>query len=294
MMGHAMMLNSESEPGNLDAGTAPERRLTIVWIDDDVDLTMQMAPFLQKAFPDAEILMFADGNAAWEWLDENSPDLLISDLVHPGLSGIDMLSRLCRKDVAYPIVLVSGMMTKLEPDARRNAGPRLKVHYLPKPYFMNQFIFLLKQCLARPLLVAGLRQWSAGLARPLKIVHLDDEDPILNLVAVLLRHCLRQVLLYQFQHSPDAWRILSEAKPDLLITDDIMHGNRDWNGESIVRCLVERRVGYPILVTSAWSETQEWVRQLEAECDNVSFLSAPYAPVEFYRELSRALGPLLP
>jgi CheY-like chemotaxis protein len=286
------MLNPEPEPGHLDATPAPQPGLKIVVVDDDSDFRELLEALIQDAFPEARILTFANGITVWEYLEEASPDLLISDLRHCGMDGLEMLSRLCQKDVLYPIVILSGTMPALEPEARRAAGPRLKVHCLPKPLFPNQFIFLLKQCLALPLLEAGLRKWSTGRPQPLRIVQLDDEEPILNIVAIMLRQCFPNLLLYQFQQSPSAWRILTEARPDLLITDDIMHGNREWNGESIVRCLVERGVDYPILVLSAWLPTQAWVQQVEAECDNVSFLAEPFAPVHFYRELGKFFGPL--
>ena len=208
------------------------------------------------------------------------------------MRGVEMLSALALKGVDYPIVMVSGVMGMLETQARRNAGPRLNVHYLSKPFVPDEFIFLLKQCLHRLSPQDQLVQWSASLSRPLRIVQLDDEEPILDIVAYILRQCFPNLLLYQFQKSPSAWRILTEARPDLLITDDIMHGNRDWNGESIVRCLVERGVDYPILVLSAWPPTQAWVQRVGADYGKLSFLCEPFAPSHFYRELGKFFGPL--
>ena len=285
------MLNPELDPGWKGKKSAPARLVRIVWIEDCTDLVQSFKRLIRKTIPEAELIAFTNGHEAWEWLDRETPDVLISDLVHPGMGGLEMLSLLRRKNVSYPIIMFSGMMSVLGPQARRNAGPQLKVYYRAKPFLVDQFVDLLKQCLTSPLLEARLRHWSAGRPQPLRIVHLNDEPLIMEVVACLIRRCFRNVRLYQFQHSPAAWRILWEARPDLLITDDIMCGHRDWNGESIVSCLVERGVEYPILVTSGWPPTRAWVDRLEVERDKVSLLAAPYAPAEFYRELERLLVP---
>ena len=287
-----MMLNPELEPGHLDARLSPQAALQIVVVEDCPGVVKCIEFCIRSMAPDAGIRVFANGDAAWACLNEATPDLLISDLVHPGMSGVEMLSRLALKGVDFPILMVSSMMSTLEPEARRNAGPRLNVHYWTKPFSAPEFIGLMKQCLDRLKPQDRLIQWNASLSRPLRIVQLDDEEPILNIVAVMLRRCFPNLLLYQFQKSPSAWRILTEAKPDLLITDDIMHGNRDWNGESIVRCLVERGVDYPILVLSSWPPTQAWVQQVGADYGKLFFLCEPFAPSHFYRELGKFFSQL--
>lgn len=290
---HAIViLNPKLQSGHLDATLLPQAAPRVVVVEDCPGVVECFKACILKAAPDARILAFHDGDSAWACLEETSPDLLISDLSHPGMRGVEMLSALALKGVDYPILMVSGVMGMLETQARRNAGPRLNVHYLSKPFVPDEFIFLLKQCLHRLSPQDQLVQWSASLSRPLRIVQLDDEEPILDIVAYILRQCFPNLLLYQFQKSPSAWRILTEARPDLLITDDIMHGNRDWNGESIVRCLVERGVDYPILVLSAWPPTQAWVQRVGADYGKLSFLCEPFAPSHFYRELGKFFGPL--
>jgi DNA-binding response OmpR family regulator len=268
------------------------RRLKIVWVEDSLDLIELLGPDIQEAFPDADFRYFLNGDEAWKWLDRESPDLLISDLGHPGMHGLEMLARLCLKDVAYPIVIVSGIVNERKHLARRLAGPRLKVHYRAKPFEIDPLISLLEQCLNRSISPARLMRWSASLPRPLRIVQLDDEPAILQIAAKLLRGCLQNALLCQFQNSPSAWRILTEDRPDLLITDDIMHSAPEWNGEGIVRRLVAKPVEYPILVLSARAPTQAWVHRLQANGSRVSFLGEPFAPAHFYRELGKCLGPL--
>lgn len=276
----------------LGATELPKKPLKIVWVEDCPALQEMVKSLVHDAFKDAEILSFADGDAAWAQLERESPDLLMSDLIHPGMDGFEMLSRLSRKDVAYPIIIVSGNLPGRERWARHCAGQWRKVHYLPKPFIYEHFITLLEQCLHRHRSDECLVRWIGSMDRPLKIVQLDDDEPILNLVAALLQRCFKNLQLYQFQNSPTAWKILTQAEPDLLITDDIMHGDSQWNGRNIVPCLVERKVPYPILLISGLGLAQEWVRQVQAEHRKFSYLQAPISRDDFYRELGRYFAPL--
>jgi len=273
---------------------SPKPAPNIVLVDDEPLLVELFRNYLKAVFPDARIYSFLNGNAAWAHLEQESPDLLISDLKHPGMDGFEMLSRLALKGVAYPIVIVTGFLVEGIRQACHCAGPRLNVHYLPKPFDLKKFISLMQQCLTQPHPAGDPIQPAGSPERPLKIVHLDDEDLFLHLIAALLKRRFAHMQLFQFQHSPSAWRILTEARPDLLITDDIMSGDQEWNGEGIVRRLVARRVEYPIMVMSGWPPTQDWVHRLGAEHGKFAFLCNPFSPAEFYRELDRLFGQPLP
>jgi len=166
----------------------------------------------------------------------------------------------------------------------------LNVHYRPKPFDVSEFICLVKQCLDRLKPQDRLRRWSATLPRPLKIVQLDDEEFVFEIVNGFLQQCLRNVQLYQFQHGADAWRILTEARPDLLITSDRMWRDPEWTGESIVRRLVAQRVDYPILVASGWPPTHDWVCRVEARYPKCFYLLKPFSADQFYRQLARCFS----
>jgi DNA-binding NtrC family response regulator len=93
--------------------------------------------------------------------------------------------------------------------------------------------------------------------------------------------------LFQFKNSPTAWRILTQAEPGLFITGDIMHPDPQWNGQNIVRRLLERKVEYPIILMSGWPRTLECMSKVQAEYRKFSLLPEPFTPAQFYRELGR-------
>jgi len=271
--------------------SSPNTALKIVLVEDEPVLVQLFRIYLRTLFPSASIVAFHNGDAAWAWLDQESPDLLISDLKHPGMDGFTMLSLLAQKGVAYPILIISGFAWSGIRQACHCAGPQLQVHYLPKPFELKKFFALLKQCLNRPSPADDPIPPAGSPERPLKIVQLEDDEPLLDLVAVLLKKRFTHFQLLQFQHSPSAWRILTEARPDLLITDDIMGEDSDWNGEGIVRRLVARGVNYPILMLSGWPPSEIWAERVKADYRKFTFLAKPFTLAEFYRELDRICGP---
>jgi CheY-like chemotaxis protein len=153
----------------------PKPAPRIVLVDDEPDFTGLVRCLIQESIPDARVRMFANGDVAWKYLEQQPPDLLISDLKHCGMDGFAMLSRLAHKGVSYPIVILSGFLSEGIRQARHCAGPRLQVHYLPKPSGLLQLVPLLEQCLTQPHPVDHLSPPVGSAERPLKIVHLDDE-----------------------------------------------------------------------------------------------------------------------
>lgn len=120
---------------------------------------------------------------------------------------------------------------------------------------------------------------------PLRIVHVDDEEIILEMVKTIIGAKFN-VTIQSFQDSNEAWQELSRADPCLLITDDIMPGP---TGEDLVRWLVQRQVPYPIIVTSGWPPTEQWVRNYTETNPNITFLRCPFTTDELCKQLRQHL-----
>lgn len=120
--------------------------------------------------------------------------------------------------------------------------------------------------------------------RPVKIVAVDDEPFVLDILKRLFQHAPKDVVLKTFTKSDEAWQALMQEDPDLLITDDQMPCLK---GEAICRRLLERKVTYPILVISSWPPTDEWVREYASRGLNITYLASPFRVADF----RKALGP---
>ncbi|AOX62649.1 MULTISPECIES: response regulator transcription factor [Stenotrophomonas] len=58
--------------------------------------------------PDIEVLgSAADGEAAWRMLQQLKPDILVTDIEMPGLSGLELAQRIARQGLPIKVVIVT-------------------------------------------------------------------------------------------------------------------------------------------------------------------------------------------
>lgn len=114
--------------------TGPPR---IVLLDDNDVMRDMVAMAIREWFKDLTLLSFADCETAWQELLRTDPDLLITDIVHGGVDGLELVSMLAERRVKYPILVTSGNSS--EKEVLRRAGPDLNVAYLRKPYSLESF-----------------------------------------------------------------------------------------------------------------------------------------------------------
>ncbi len=88
-------------------GAAPAGNARILLVDDDAEILDYIAGILSAHY---EVFKAGSGEAALAWLAQHPADLVISDLVMPGLSGLQMLAMLRRggPHAAVPFILLTG------------------------------------------------------------------------------------------------------------------------------------------------------------------------------------------
>jgi CheY-like chemotaxis protein len=123
--------------------------------------------------------------------------------------------------------------------------------------------------------------------RPIRIIHVDDDECLLELVKFVITSHFKNVSIESFQNSNNAWNELSRTAPDILITDDKM---QELSGEDIVSQLMTRNVSYPIIVTSGLPETEIWVNKLASTYSKISFLAIPFEHWRLFEQLHRHFG----
>ena len=77
----------KSRKSNKDS---PQKKLSILIVDDDSQLTRFLDALLNESFDDVDILIANDGFDAGIKLREFSPDVILIDLMMPGLGGIEV------------------------------------------------------------------------------------------------------------------------------------------------------------------------------------------------------------
>jgi len=112
-----------------------------IWvIDDDDSIRWVLDKALSRAGFHTEIFNSADD--ALEHLALNRPDVIITDIRMPGLSGLDLLSRLRDSEPELPVIV---MTAHTDLDSAVASFDRGAFDYLPKPFDVNDAIKLVKR-----------------------------------------------------------------------------------------------------------------------------------------------------
>ncbi|HEV7206053.1 MAG TPA: response regulator transcription factor [Jatrophihabitans sp.] len=90
----------------MTASATPEVRPSLLVVDDDSRVRTVVCWQLEA--DGYSVHEAADGNAAWQCLEERRFDLVVLDLSLPGLSGLDLLRRLRDCGDRTPVVVLSG------------------------------------------------------------------------------------------------------------------------------------------------------------------------------------------
>ena len=115
-----------------------------VWVVDDdssirwvLEKTLSSANMRCDTFTDAESVLLA--------LERETPDVLISDIRMPGMSGIDLLAQVTKIAPELPVII---MTAHSDLDAAVNAYQQGAFEYLPKPFDVDEALTLVERAIA--------------------------------------------------------------------------------------------------------------------------------------------------
>ena len=107
----------------------------ILLAEDDNDMRRFLAKALQNAGYD--VLSFDNGLSAYNRLREEPFELLLTDIVMPGLDGIELARRGAELDPAMKIVFITGFAAvALSSSAPTPAGAKV----LSKPFHLREIV----------------------------------------------------------------------------------------------------------------------------------------------------------
>ena len=115
----------------------------VLVVEDDITLRETVAYSLGK--DGYEVLSAEDGYAALETARREQPDLLLLDVMLPGLDGFEVC-RILRKETSVPIL----MLTARSDEVDRVVGLEMGADdYLTKPFSMRELMARVKALLRR-------------------------------------------------------------------------------------------------------------------------------------------------
>ena len=126
------------------AARGPSREdLQLLVVDDDPGIRELLCRYLgEQGFGIAAV---EDGKSMDAWLAENTPDLVILDLMLPGEDGLSLARRL-RSDHQLPIIMISARGEEVDRIVGLEVGAD---DYLPKPFNPRELLARIRAVLRR-------------------------------------------------------------------------------------------------------------------------------------------------
>lgn len=140
-------MNSHPEASGDDTAAPPASGETnsshrILVVDDDADARQQTTEML--IHHGYHVDAAEDGAVAWDTLQVNDCDLVVTDHKMPKVTGVELVEKLRPATRALPVILVSGAIPTVE--LGRNPGLQLATTLL-KPYTADELVLVVKDVL---------------------------------------------------------------------------------------------------------------------------------------------------
>ncbi len=216
-------LSSAEEPPLPGGATHAEVRRQVLIADDNPDLRRYLTRLLSTHF---DVETVADGEAALRRIGERPPDLLISDVMMPGLDGYELLAALRAEPETreLPVIVLSARAGEEAAIEGLGAGAD---DYLPKPFSGRELLARVRSHLE---LAAVRRQASAEVrAERLRLEQTLQQLPAGVILAegpatqVVMANELAEDILGAIPQDPlptERWPLARAIRDDEVIQDE--------------------------------------------------------------------------
>lgn len=113
------------------------QKVKVVLLEDEKQLQGFLAGWIRDHFKQVDLAVFENGDDAWRELFRVPADLFVTDELHPGMMGNEIVGKLAAQKVECPVLWTSTSSLSQLPESY--AGQWLKVEILPKPFSREQF-----------------------------------------------------------------------------------------------------------------------------------------------------------
>jgi len=248
-----------------------------------------------------------DGAAAWEALQADSYDLMITDNNMPNLTGIELLKKLYAARMALPFIMTSGQM----PEEEFTQCPWLHpAATLLKPYSIVELLETVKEALSKEEInvdghqrcmhldrkdnqispVDSPVEKPAGATRqrptnpPRRILVVDDYSDTRQLSVDVLAGSGYEV--EAVLDGAAGWEALQDTRYDLVITDNKMPR---MTGIEMIEKLRSARMTLPVIMATGHLPMNEFARRPWLKPD--AMLQRPFSNDDLLETVQKILHP---
>ena len=125
---------AETADGEISEGQTDEDATTVLVIDDSADIRSYLRAHLEPRY---RVVEAADGVSGLETVRDQLPDLVISDLMMPGMNGADLCSAM-KADPELDFIPVLLLTARASPESRVEGLGTGADDYLTKPFNMQE------------------------------------------------------------------------------------------------------------------------------------------------------------
>jgi two-component system cell cycle response regulator len=245
-MGHLLSVLSRTcqQEANACVVPAPEEKVPttmptgayVLLVDDDRDLAGLLSARLQSR--SIHVVTAASGSEAMKIIEHQAPDLVILDVMMPGLSGHDVLKRL-KYDSRFSLIPVVMLSAAPEADGAETAKRLGAIDYIAKPFEADTLIAHLEKLLD---------------AARFHVLITDNDDMLLDLLREKFRQ--RGFRVSTQNDGREAWDFIFKTMPDLVILDRMMPG---MDGIAVLKNMrtEPETKNIPVIVLSARKEERD-------------------------------------
>jgi FixJ family two-component response regulator len=128
----------------------------LILVDDEQELVRTTLRRLERLFPALTVAGFGDAGSALADIRREPPDVLVTDLRMPGMSGLELLLAARSIVPQLPVVLVTAFGTpELGAELRRSPG----IEFLEKPFAIDALVAAIERTLV------AKHGWSGAVAQ---------------------------------------------------------------------------------------------------------------------------------
>lgn len=115
----------------------------ILVVDDTKNVQMMLGDFLGSQ--DFEVLTASDGREAQQMMQQSAPDIILLDIMMPGMDGYQFITQL-RKDSSIPVIMISARQQEADIIHGLELGAD---DYITKPFRLRELLFRIRAVLRR-------------------------------------------------------------------------------------------------------------------------------------------------